>query len=395
MKTSYTAIHAFLFVSSASFTTAQNSDNGLSLEQCFPNDIPWYTYEGEDYIFTRMKYNSECIGTNNQPYQWGKIEGVWPPIDEPDSGCSKACVSGYGRGQARGCTSMKPENLVGFNYNCDEAACYCLYEKNTWTDDESPCFDEMDINLHGKGDVYKTRVQEGSTCYSLQVQPTPTPAPSSICEGPKDFDCYKTGRPACCSEDGGENCPDFMTMCDNHSEDTTGYNYCTTAPQYGCDPSTYSNMGWPLCCDEPGGAEMNCPVEQPQCNSDDESSNLNFMQTSEELANTCNKKCKKDSDCQKGGFVQCGTCNLTHGTQNYQRCYDDSTPSPTPAPIEVGQCGKHCHHDSDCAVGGFNSCFTCGKYEGTEYYHRCYDSSAVDETSTSVTNFVKYLRAHK
>ena len=164
---------------------------------------------------------------------------------------------------------MKPENLVGFNYNCDEAACYCLYEKNTWTDDESPCFDEMDINLHGKGDVYKTRVQEGSTCYSLQVQPTPTPAPSSICEGPKDFDCYKTGRPACCSEDGGENCPDFMTMCDNHSEDTTGYNYCTTAPQYGCDPSTYSNMGWPLCCDEPGGAEMNCPVEQPQCNSDD------------------------------------------------------------------------------------------------------------------------------
>ena len=85
MKTSYTAIHAFLFVSSASFTTAQNSDNGLSLEQCFPNDIPWYTYEGEDYIFTRMKYNSECIGTNNQPYQWGKIEGVWPPIDEPDS----------------------------------------------------------------------------------------------------------------------------------------------------------------------------------------------------------------------------------------------------------------------------------------------------------------------
>ena len=85
--------------------------------------------------------------------------------------------------------------------------------------------------------------------------------------------------------------------------------------------------------------------------------------------------------------------NLTHGTQNYQRCYDDSTPSPTPAPIEVGQCGKHCHHDSDCAVGGFNSCFTCGKYEGTEYYHRCYDSSAVDESSTSVT--YKYLSAHK
>jgi len=60
-------------------------------------------------------------------------------------------------------------------------------------------------------------------------------------------------------------------------------------------------MGWPLCCDEPGGAEMNCPKEQPTCNSDDESSNLNFMQTSKELANTCNKKCKKDSDCQKGG----------------------------------------------------------------------------------------------
>ena len=120
MKTTSSAI-AILFASSIPFSTA---DSGWSLEQCFPDDIPWYTYQGKDYIFSRMKYNSVCVDSHEKDYQWGKVEGVNPPIDEPDSGCSDTCVSGYGRGQARGCTSMKPDKLVGFNYNCNESACY-------------------------------------------------------------------------------------------------------------------------------------------------------------------------------------------------------------------------------------------------------------------------------
>ena len=29
------------------------NEDGWSLEQCYPSDLPWYTYQGNDYIFTR------------------------------------------------------------------------------------------------------------------------------------------------------------------------------------------------------------------------------------------------------------------------------------------------------------------------------------------------------
>jgi len=54
-----------------------------------------------------------------------------------------------------------------------------------------------------------------------------------------------------------------MTMCDNHPEHTSGWSYCSWGPQYDC-----YHMGWPGCCDAPGGDIMNCPIERPPCKSD-------------------------------------------------------------------------------------------------------------------------------
>ena len=128
MKVLYIAVNVVLFTSSAAYVTATATSweppNGNTLEQCFPSDLPWFSYDGDDYIFSRMKYNSVCVDDHFRQYEWGKIEGIWPPIDEPNSGCAAACVSGYGRGEARGCTSMQPDKLVGFEYDCDESACY-------------------------------------------------------------------------------------------------------------------------------------------------------------------------------------------------------------------------------------------------------------------------------
>ena len=156
-----------------------------------------------------------------------------------------------------------------------------LYEKNTWTDENSPCFDSIGgLSNKGEGDVYNTAVQPGSTCYSLFVQPSSTPFPTespitepesiggNICTREPDYKCYKTGRPACCSDDE-YTCPDYMTMCDNYPEDYAGTSYCSYAPEYGCDPATWSNSGWPKCCHEDGGDIMNCPIEQPACNPED------------------------------------------------------------------------------------------------------------------------------
>ena len=96
----------------------------------------------------------------------------------------------------------------------------------------------------------------------------------------------------------------------------------------------------------------------------------------EHHGNTCGKRCHKDSDCFKGGFVECGTCNKVQGTHGYNTCIDTSTPAPAPTPWNYfpqgGQCSKHCRVDSDCQKGGFNPCGSCGMYEGTEMYRRCY-----------------------
>ncbi|KAL7523321.1 hypothetical protein ACHAWF_000474 [Thalassiosira exigua] len=93
---------------------------------------------------------------------------------------------------------------------------------------------------------------------------------SSICTHAPDYECYQTGWPPCCSENNGDDCPSFQTMCNNQGEGETGSSYCTYAPDYQC-----WHMGHPDCCSAPGGEYMNCPKEQPPCddsgNADDSS----------------------------------------------------------------------------------------------------------------------------
>lgn len=95
---------------------------------------------------------------------------------------------------------------------------------------------------------------------------------------------------------------------------------------------------------------------------------------------SCGWSCSRDSDCYQGGFVQCGVCNKVRGTRSYGTCVERSRPQPpTPAPSpehnyfpQGGQCKRHCTRDSDCQVGGFNPCGSCGQYQGTQMYHLCY-----------------------
>ena len=186
------------------------------------------------------------------------------------------------------------ENTFDFEHALTDPWTYSsfssLYEKNTWSGNSSPCFDEMDTSNKGKGDVFNTKVEVGSTCYSLQTQPSPTEEPSptpapqeprgrNICTRSLDK-CYKTGRPACCSSDEYE-CPNYLTLCDNYGEGMSGTSYCTYGPQYGCNPATWSNMGYPKCCDEPGGDVINCPIEQPPCNAEESSGGAASVSTSQ------------------------------------------------------------------------------------------------------------------
>lgn len=276
-----------LFYATSSTVVSADSDACSNLSNAYPNDIPWVEYQGDDFIFTRQKYNSVCVDSHGKQFEYGTIQGVYTPIDEADGGCSTVCVEGPSVDAARGCNQLPPANkLVGFQYDCESATCKCLYEAGTLGNQYSQCFNDMNTSNQGTGQVYSTQPQQGETCYSLQIQsssPPPSPTPpvgTSICTYAPDYDCYQTGHPACCSENGGKDCPDYLTMCDNHAEGEGGFDYCTNAPDYDC---YNTSDGQPSCCSEPGGSFMNCPQEQPGCDDDEGPSqymNTNYLRSS-------------------------------------------------------------------------------------------------------------------
>ena len=253
----------------ATSTASANSSMCSNPSTAYPDDIPWVEYQGDSYIFTRQKYNSVCVGSNGQQFEYGTIVGVYPSIDAPGGGCSTACVIGVSSDQARGCNNRPPSNrLVGFEYDCEQATCKCLYQAGTLGNQYSQCFADMNTNNGGNGQVLTTQPQQGETCYSLYIQsnkPIPSPTPPvgrGICALEPDYSCYIDGHPPCCNVDGGRSCPNYLTMCNNHAGGESGFDYCDNSPSYTCFDTP---NGRPSCCNEPGGSYMNCPQTQPKC----------------------------------------------------------------------------------------------------------------------------------
>jgi hypothetical protein len=144
----------------------------------------------------------------------------------------------------------------------------------------SNCFDDM--NTSNQGNVYSNNDQlenvytlpkQGQTCYARDFESDP-PAPvgSGICTYTPDFNCYKSGRPSCCDENDGEDCPDELTVCDNYPADFTGGDYCTYSPDYTC----YEN-GRPQCCDE---NPLNCPKVKPSCDASGAANFVKYLRSS-------------------------------------------------------------------------------------------------------------------
>jgi hypothetical protein len=110
-----------------------------------------------------------------------------------------------------------------------------------------------------------------------------------------------------------------------------------------------------------------------------------FLEERNRSGNTCGMHCHKNSDCYKGGVVQCGVCNQIEGTYGYHTCIEDSSSTPAPTPWDYfpngGECSNHCKKNSDCQKGGFNPCGNCGQYVGTLMYQRCYapNPNEIDE----------------
>ena len=85
-------ITSFALVYAATSTASADSDTCNNLDYAYPNDIPWVAYQGDDYIFTRQKYNSVCVDSQGREFEYGTFQGVYTPIDETGGGCSTVCV---------------------------------------------------------------------------------------------------------------------------------------------------------------------------------------------------------------------------------------------------------------------------------------------------------------
>ncbi len=116
-------------------------------------------------------------------FEYGTIEGVYPSIDTPGGGCSNFCIKGYGTAEARGCNQFPPQTqLVGFEYDCEQATCKCLYQAGT-LGSLSKCFDDM--NTSNQGNVYSggsaeeaySLPSQGQTCYVRVFDGLPLPSP--------------------------------------------------------------------------------------------------------------------------------------------------------------------------------------------------------------------------
>jgi len=229
-------ITSFALLYATSTASADNSASCSNPTWAYP-DVSPVDYDGYRNTFMRQKYNSECVDSTGQQFEYGTIEGVNPSIATPGGGCSNFCIKGYGRAEARGCNQFPPaQNLVGFEYDCEQDTCKCLYQAGTLGNQYSKCFDDM--NTSNQGDVFSsgsaemvyTLPSQGQTCYARVFDGPPTPAPpaplgSGICTLTPNFDCYQSGHPPCCNENGGQNCPNELTMCDNHAQGMTGVNY--------------------------------------------------------------------------------------------------------------------------------------------------------------------------
>ena len=91
-----------------------------------------------------------------------------------------------------------------------------------------------------------------------------------------------------------------------------------------------------------------------------------------------NYECASLGDNQPPGSEWCGECNLVHGTRGFGTCYNasdddnDDFVQPWTYPGGVGYtCATQCNNNSDCQEGGFDDCGTCNKEHGTEGYNTC------------------------
>lgn len=106
------------------------------------------------FRFNLMESDAKCADMDNNLYEWGQFDKV-----KEFSECAEACVKDVR-------TSLL-DSFRGYDWNCREETCHCLYDKGTLDSRNSDGFDRTNRNESGEGSVERTVRSYDDFCAKL------------------------------------------------------------------------------------------------------------------------------------------------------------------------------------------------------------------------------------
>ena len=159
----------FLMLAAAGSASANKLNGALRAQvteannppaDCVPDTRPQTqskTAHKTRFRFNYEKSNAVCADAEGVTYEWGMFEDV---------GNSDDC--------AQMCTNSVPTSLanvlLGFNFDCADSTCECLYSEGTLTPSNSKEFDSSNYQTRsskGRGSVTKTVEEKNVYCFKL------------------------------------------------------------------------------------------------------------------------------------------------------------------------------------------------------------------------------------
>ena len=129
-------------------------------DECMPNERP--QIQNKSTNKTRFRFNFEdsdavCADASDIGYEYGGFDDV-QDTDE----CADMCVND---------TPTELANLLrGFNYDCSNMVCQCLYDEGTMDSDNAGGFDTSNYQTRsrkGQGSISRTVQDDGWYCFKV------------------------------------------------------------------------------------------------------------------------------------------------------------------------------------------------------------------------------------
>ncbi|KAL7546505.1 hypothetical protein ACHAWF_010643, partial [Thalassiosira exigua] len=139
---------------SSTRSSKSSKSSSRSRSKCIDDDKPRASRNNEKYRFKLQRKDAQCVDKDGYLYEYGQFNKV-----KKFSDCADACV--------KGTRSSLLYSLRGYDYDCYENRCRCLYDRGTLDSRNSGSFNRTNRNEKGKGKVEGTRKKNDFNCAKL------------------------------------------------------------------------------------------------------------------------------------------------------------------------------------------------------------------------------------